>query len=1142
VKIRTQFSALLWVAAVVLPGVYGVTLYVVRDVGRNMTEMAAAEQLVKSATDLRSIAVETALFNEARAVDQWQRKVVSLKADLDHAKRVSAQEVAGILRIRGNLDAAQKAFDRIVQAGSAAGLERDAALAQRSVASLLSITSEIMDVGHDLAAIERQEASASLARIEHFVALGGAVVAAFLAFAGFLIRRQMLKPLEDFMHGTQRVAAGDYAHRLNLPQRDELGLLATSFDAMADKIQQAQAEQDTLHATLAQSYAQTQVVVRDLQFSHAQMMAVTRDNDALLSTLNQHALVSVADRLGNITAVNPAFCEISGYERSELLGQNHRLINSGVHKRAFWMAMWRSIASGQPWRGEVCNRAKDGTLFWVDTVVAPFMGDDGKIEKYISIRSNITAAKCHALELARAMAVANEASRAKSQFLATMSHELRTPMNAVLGMLMLLRKTGLTVRQADYVVKTDGAARSLLYLLNEILDFSKVEAGQMTLEPQPFSLDQLLRELSVVLAANLKSKGLDLLFDLDPRLPSHLMGDVLRLKQVLTNLCGNALKFTEHGAVVLSVSLVKEVAGVATLRWAVRDSGIGIAPENQTRVFDSFTQAEANTTRRFGGTGLGLAISQRLVVLMGGEIQLESTLGVGSCFSFEVSLPVQASEAAELPSVAQGWRVLFVDHNPSAREVYQRVGQSLGWKTEVAASLEQALAMLHAPEGGAYQTMYVDAQLPGLSLWLAAPLVRELTAEVRAVGLLNGLGSEDACVGLDAVVVKPATLSMLVEAALSMGAAQAPQMAAPVLAAVSPRPLAGLRLLVVEDNLNNQQVAQELLQDAGAQVQLADNGQLAIDALRTASELPDVVLMDLQMPVMDGLTATRLLRQDPRMAALPIVAMTANAMASDRAECLACGMNEHLAKPLDIDRLISTVLQLTGRASVPSRAAESAIPQAVLTAANTVDAAGALNRLGGNLGLYRRALGSFELTLLGLPAQLRELLAQGDLLAAAKVLHSLKGEAATLGAAALSACASGWEKTLKTAPHAPHAADTLRCLPALEAEIAQLAPELTALQQALADTEPQREPASPQALDMAALQRQLQVLAGQLKAADMAATSTMAEILAAFGAAASTVLDGAPLQALDDAVNALAFEPALVQCHALIDRYTLSTA
>ena len=639
-------------------------------------------------------------------------------------------------------------------------------------------------------------------------------------------------------------------------------------------------------------------------------------------------------------------------------------------------------------------------------------------------------------ELVQASEAAQEASRAKSQFLANMSHEIRTPMNAILGMLALLRRTDLTPRQADYAGKTEGAARSLLGLLNDILDFSKVEAGKMTLDAHPFLVDQLMSDVSVILAAVAGNKSIALRLETDPGLPRYLLGDAMRLQQVLVNLGGNAVKFTEQGEVVVALRMAQKSATAVVLDVSVRDTGIGIAPENQARIFSGFTQAEASTTRRFGGTGLGVAISQRLVLLMGGELQLDSALGQGSSFHFRLSLPF--------------------------------VSEALAGATR-------------APQN-----------LP-----------------VRCAALANP---------------------------------------------VSRYRLQGLRLLVVEDNLNNQQVARELLEDEGAWVQIAQHGQEAVEAVAAVltSQAPfDVVLMDLQMPVMDGFTATRKIRDELGQTDLPIIAMTANVLASDREACLAAGMNEHVGKPFDLNHLVLLLLQHVGtRAASPATALRPvtsvvvapAVPaqhatrshgRGVAQAAQAagVDINAALNRLGGNRPVYVRMLARFVADLAAIPAQLQAHLNAEKTQEAVALMHTLKGLAGTLGASALAGAAADAEKQLAN----PLAATSKQSVSvSMGQTLKQVTPGFSRLLAALQSQGDALTAPSPAVGDgpawstawSVALCAELARLNTQLRDADMAATDTMANITRRFGVACDP-LPGEPLTSLDAAIQALDFERAL---------------
>ncbi len=1055
-----------------------------------------------------------------------------------------------------------------------------------------------------------------------------------------------------------------------------------------------------------------------LRQTQIRMELAQREADVLLGTLNLHAIVSVANRAGVITDVNDAFCNISGYTREFLIGKTHRVVNSGVHPPEFFIEMWQDIAKGLPWRGQVCNRARDGHLYWVDTFIASYMGDDGIAEKYVSIRIDITANKLAELELrrveaslranvtmldsvmenlpcglsvfdsdlnlrasnrefrrllelpdtvdgeplsrfddiiqynagrgeygttdvetivrnivdrARAPAVkhqfervrpndtaleirggpmpgggfittytdiskrhrvqleneritdalvhatkeAQEASKSKSQFLANMSHEIRTPMNAILGMLALLLKTSLTARQEDYASKAEGAARALLGLLNEILDFSKIEANKMTLDPQPFQLDKLLRDLSVIVSAYLGAKKLEVLFDIDPQTPRYLIGDAMRLQQVLVNLTGNAIKFTPSGTVVLSIAVVNKEEHKVSLEFAVQDSGIGIAPENHERIFSGFTQAEASTTRKFGGTGLGVAISQRLVSLMGGKLQLKSAVDQGSRFYFEIDLPYQ-NDAGNAPPIlgarrlledtgnAKPARVLVVDDNAAALEVMSVLCRSMGWDVDAVNSGESALALLndHAGQGESYTAIFLDWHMPGMDGWQTCRAIRSIglfgtePALVMVTSSTKDMLSErteDDRAMLDGFLVKPVTASMLMD---SMGDARSQRhQTEPSRAALAPgaERLKGLRLLLVEDNANNQQIACELLQLEGALIHIANNGQEAIDALESMGSQNvqepefDAVLMDLQMPVMDGLTASRHIREVLNLRDLPIIAMTANAMDSDRDACLAAGMNGHVGKPFELDALVKVLLQFIPprwhrqdeRIGVPPAAGQSfgltALDDAVRAAARAADVnlSGALNRLGNNVGLYQRSLRMFLDDLGAMPAQLTACLSAGDVAVVTRSLHTLKGLAATLGAENLAALAGQGEAELNDSA-------ALSRLPAvvdrINTAIALAAPPLKALLESLALSQPASEtPADSSPLDAEAFARALDSLCGKLSDFDMDAVQEMNQIRQTFGGAMAnrneSASSGVPqLDALQAAIDALDFDQALHLC------------
>ena len=786
---------------------------------------------------------------------------------------------------------------------------------------------------------------------------------------------------------------------------------------------------------------------------------------------------------GSIDAIDEAFVLYDPDDRLVLCNEKYRqlyatsadvivpgaqfehIVRTGAERGQYAAAVGRI----DEWVAERMVAHRSGTANLVQRL------DDGRTLRVIERRmpdGHTVGFRIDITELVQATEAAQAASQSKSQFLANMSHEIRTPMNAILGMLKLLHNTELTPRQYDYASKTEGAAKSLLGLLNDILDFSKIDAGKMELDPQPFLVEQLLRELSVILSANVGDKAIEMLFEIDPAMPRILVGDAMRLQQVLINLGGNAIKFTAAGEVVVQMKVVAQTAADTTVRIAVRDSGIGIAPENQTKIFDGFSQAEASTTRRFGGTGLGLSICRRLVGMMGGELGLDSVLGQGTTFYFTLTLPY-SQEATEhgverAHSVPKGalkdLSVLVVDDNPVALELMQSMAASWGWMVDAASSGAQAVAMVAARNQGAlppYHAIFVDWNMPGMDGWdtiahmqqaqttvaTATSATTTITVMVSANGrdMLSQRSAKEQA-QLHAFLVKPVTAAMLFDAVADAYAGYSNLRAKPRERTAKPQRLHGLRLLVVEDNPINQQVARELLSTEGAEVQLADNGQLGVQAVAQANPQFDAVLMDMQMPVMDGYQATHAIRQQLGLAQLPIIAMTANAMASDRAACLAAGMNDHVGKPFDLSHLVEVLLNFTKRGhgeaalqpsiaarrleadATPPLAAQNhdALPDALPNALSdaspdtlpdvaSVDVEDAAMRMGGDMGLYADILDAYLQELPTHPDLLDAALALGDYSGAVRLLHTLKGLSATVGANYMQAVATRAEAAAKKA-------------------------------------------------------------------------------------------------------------------------------
>ncbi|WP_293368187.1 response regulator [Nevskia sp.] len=675
------------------------------------------------------------------------------------------------------------------------------------------------------------------------------------------------------------------------------------------------------------------------------------------------------------------------------------------YRRFFWMHQTRS--------GEL--RPCEVALTRVELGATPFIFATMTDQRE---RLRTEAALTDATEAAQA------ASRAKSEFLANMSHEIRTPMNAIMG-LSHLGSRARDLRQAqEYLGKIHGSAQSLLQVLNDVLDVSKIEAGKLSLETTPFQLHAVLDNLSSVLSVQAAQKGLELLFDIDATAPDALIGDPLRLGQVLMNLTGNAIKFTGAGEVVVKVGVIAREADHVRLGFAVSDTGIGMTTDEIGRLFQAFSQADSSTTRRYGGTGLGLTICKRLVEMMDGEISIDSQPGRGSCFRFSVRVGVSARSTPRIvPEALRELRVLVVDDNPTASEILRSHLDAFGFRIALAADGPEAVARVQGARHDPFGLVLMDWQMPQMNGIEAARRIRALgPPQPPLIIMVTAFGREEIerearDAGLDGFLVKPVNPSLLFDSILdAFGSARVSDGREPLPpfdGSAEPAGLRGLKVLVAEDNEINQQVACELLEAAGVEVCIAPNGLVAVEEARAHHF--DAVLMDLQMPLMDGLEATRALRAEGgELARIPIIAMTANAMAEDRARCLEAGMNDHLGKPIDVRRLYALLERWTRPAAGSARAASLRTPRTVAGKGEGCDFAAAVDRLGGSRALWQK-LGRRFLDTPRDAAEIERHLAAGNRDAARRGAHTLKGVAAALGAQALSEAASAVEQAVLAA-------------------------------------------------------------------------------------------------------------------------------
>ena len=625
-------------------------------------------------------------------------------------------------------------------------------------------------------------------------------------------------------------------------------------------------------------------------------------------------------------------------------------------------------------------------------------------------------------QLEQAQHAAEAATQAKSEFLANMSHEIRTPMNAILGMSHLALQTGLDARQRNYVEKVHRAAESLLGIVNDILDFSKIEAGMLQIEAIAFDLHDVLDQFASVVGTRADEKGLELLFDLPADLPTSLVGDPSRLGQVLLNLGHNAVKFTERGEITLAVREASSDEGHATLRFEVRDTGIGLDEQARARLFQPFTQADASTSRRYGGTGLGLAICRHLVHTMGGEIGVESHPGRGSCFGFSLRFGCEERPRAPVQAEAlRGVRVLVAEDSEAARSLLCRLAAELGMSPCPAPDGPSALAQVAraSAEGQPLQVLLLDSEMPDMAgIDCLLQLGRAGSPVPPAVLMAGAFEGEEVerrlrqhrlrGVAVVSKPVTPAALAATCEKALGHPT-DAPAGGA-VAGQVQPEhreELAGARVLLVEDNIINQELASELLGRAGIVVTIAADGQEALDALER--DTFDAVLMDCQMPVMDGYAATRRLRERPQWKDLPVIAMTANAMAGDREKALEAGMNDHIAKPVHVDVLFRTLARWVGPAALAQG------HERRLAGLPGLDASAGLAAAMGDEALYRRLLGMFREREASFAARFQRAREAGDAAACTRYAHDLKNVAGSLGMVTLQRAAADLESACQQA-------------------------------------------------------------------------------------------------------------------------------
>jgi len=920
-------------------------------------------------------------------------------------------------------------------------VERGSIASQGAIDHLAELTAGIPDLQRKVAQL-RELAGRMLAELHQSVTLAR--------------NGERAAALAQIKSGSGRTLMDELRARLGDLEQDEIRLLAVhsaNLQAAVDAGARARRQGGLIAAlillgagivvaALIRSWSRGRLLAVQLELAAkaeataAQLAAVnvslsrSEQRFRLLTSNIRNYAVFMLDTRGTVLTWNEGAERLQGYTAADMIGQTFACFHPPEEVAAGRPQLLLANAT-QTGRAEHSGWLvrKDGSRFMAECVISAVRGDDGRLIGFADITRDITLEYEAALRLKQEVAKTEAANLTKSQFLANMSHEIRTPMNAVLGLLDLLNHTAHSQQQREYINKAQMAARSLLQIIDDVLDFSKIEAGKMELELAPFRLQDVLHTLSVILSSSLEERDLEIVFRLDGSLPGVVVGDALRLQQVLLNLTSNAIKFTPAGTVILSVEALPSSPGHVAVKFSVTDTGIGIAADKLATIFDGFTQADSSTARRFGGTGLGLTISRRLVESMGGTLEVESIVASGSTFRFTVEFPLSGQlEAGPLIAPQHApLRVLVVDDNPLARMALCHMVSDLGWRASAASSGQEALDLVQPGPAGqppAFDAVLVDWRMPELDGWQTGerlralwrgrtgPLLVLVTAYTRDVVRRHAAHERGP---FDAFLSKPLTPSMLMDA-VSRASKGALLELHPEGMRSPARALAGLRLLLVEDNPTNLQVAQELLTLHGARVDAADNGAVAVRLATGAAPPYDAVLMDVQMPVLDGYSATRLMRADSRLRDLPIVAMTANALPADRSMCLAVGMNDYLAKPIDMRLLVEKLGQLCGRRIAPAEAPEAADLAADWPLrAPGFDFAAALARMQHERGAWLRCARAASGDLVEQAAHLGSAAAAGDQLGVARDLHGIRGVAATVGASALAEWAAAQESLLWSA-------------------------------------------------------------------------------------------------------------------------------
>jgi two-component system, sensor histidine kinase and response regulator len=849
----------------------------------------------------------------------------------------------------------------------------------------------------------------------------------------FILKKIVVTPLHLLKGSAEKVTAGDFDHTIDIGRKNEFGDLAHSLEFMRgtikakiNELRQANDSLNTLNLELKSEIEERKKFEDDLRKAEEKYRKIYENAvEGIFQTKPD----------GTMVGGNPAVARMFGYDSADdMLAAAGNISDYYVFSEARDEFVRQITENGQMLNFETQFFNKEKEKFWVSISARLIRGGQHEQDLIEGMAMDISARKARE-KAEEERKTAEAANRAKSRFLANMSHEIRTPMNAVIGLTDLALRTELTSKQADYLKKISLSANSLLGIINDILDFSKIEAGKLDLEKIPFNLNEVLENLASLITLKTEEKGLELIFDIQRDLPLNLIGDPHRLGQVLVNLANNAVKFTENGQIIIKITNRDGTTDGSNsqirLAFSVSDSGIGMTPEQMSKLFISFSQADSSTTRRFGGTGLGLAISKRLVEMMGGKIRVESQAGLGSTFRFTAVFDLQNTqplESKQIDSHLSGMRVLVVDDNDTSREIIVNALREFSFMPEEAVSGGDALEMiennLNQSPNHPYQLILMDWRMPGMDGVETAKRIKSHPAltEKPCIIMLTAFGREEVrrraeAAGIDGFLVKPVNRSILFDSIVNLLGGHTGQEAVLDKKTFHPRAendyFENTLVLLAEDNEINRQVAVELLETVGIQVDTVPNGRLAVEAVcrDDAHDAYDMVFMDIQMPEMDGYAATGAIRQFEEQHGkrpIPVIAMTAHALAEEKQRCRAEGMDDHISKPIDPRLLFSTIKRFLGPEKISQskitesregHGAPSATPADDLPDALAgVDLSLGLQRMAGNRELYSRILKIFGSKYRDLPNQILQAIHQDNFQQAADLTHGIKGIAGNIGA------------------------------------------------------------------------------------------------------------------------------------------------